>query len=77
MSSLTANKLKTNMWLISVKLFIVRIILCATVQTYYTYTTITTRSLFLSAYNLFASNNYPLFLSHNYSAFRSQPFRKY
>ena len=42
-----------------VKLFMVRNILCATVQTYSTYTTIitttTSRSLFLSAFNLFAS----------------------
>ena len=58
MSSLIANKVKTNLCLISIKLFILRTIICATVQTYTTYFTITatttTRSLFLSTYNIFA-----------------------
>ena len=40
MSSLIANKVKTNMYLVSLKLFIVRTILCSTVQTYTTYTII-------------------------------------
>ena len=62
------------MCLISIKLFIVRTILCATVQTYTTFTTITTRLLFYSAYNLFASNTYSLFFSHNYSLFFSHPY---
>ena len=39
MSSLTANKIKTNMFLVSIKLLIVCIILCVTVQTCNTYTT--------------------------------------
>ena len=59
MSSLIADEMKTNMCLVLFKLFIVRTILSATVQTYITYitiiTTITTRSLFLSAYKPFAS----------------------
>ena len=74
MSSLIANKVETNMCLVSIKLFIVRTILCATVQTYTTYTTITTCLLFFSAYNLFASNTYSLFFSHNYSLFFSHPY---
>ena len=37
-SSLIANKVKTNMFLISITLFIVRTILCATVETYSTCT---------------------------------------
>ena len=52
------------MCLVSIKLFIVLTILCATVKTCITYTviittitTINTCSFFLSAYNLFASNN--------------------
>ena len=45
------------MCLISIKLFIVCTILCATVQTCTTYTTVTIRSFFLSAYNFFASDN--------------------
>ena len=61
MSSLIANKVKINMCLVSIKLFIVHTVLCATIRTCTTYTviitTITTCSLFLSAYNLFASNN--------------------
>ena len=61
MSSLIANKVKTNMHSVSIKFIIVRIILCSTVQTCITYTTIittiATRSLLLSAYNLFASKN--------------------
>ena len=60
------------------KLFIVSTILCATVQTNNTYTTIittiTTRSLFLSAYNLFASNTCSLFFSHNYLLFSHNLF---
>ena len=51
MSSLIATKVKTNMCLDSLKLFIVHNILCSTVQTYATYTT-----LVLSAYNLLVSN---------------------
>ena len=47
------------MCLVSIKLFIVCTILCATLQTGTSYTTITTHSLFLS---------------HNYSLFCSQPF---
>ena len=35
-----------SLCLVSIKLFLVRTILCATVQTYTAYTTITTRSLF-------------------------------
>ena len=50
------------MCLVSVKLFIVRTILCATVQTYATYTTIittiTTRSLFLFVHKLFVSTKH-------------------
>ena len=42
MSSLIANKVTTNMCLALVKLYIVRIIVCATVQTYITYTIIIT-----------------------------------
>ena len=60
MISLITNTVKTNMRLVLVKLFIVRTIICVTVQTYTTYktiiTTMTTRSLFLSGYDLFASN---------------------
>ena len=52
MSSLIANQVKTNICFVSVKLFIVCTIFCATVQTYITHTTITIRSLFLFAYNL-------------------------
>ena len=63
--SLIATKVETNMCLVSLKLFIVRTILCATIQTYTTYTTIITtitiRSLFLSAYNLFASHTCSLY----------------
>ena len=81
MSSLIANKVKRNGYLVSIKLFIVFTILCATVQTYTTYTTIittiTTRSLFLSAYNLFASNTCSLFFSHNYSIFCSHTLHKH
>ena len=52
MSSLIAIKLNTNMWLVSIKLSLLSsLILCGTVQTCTTYTTIITRSLFLSAYN--------------------------
>ena len=58
------------MCLVLVKLYIV-IAHTITVQNCTTYitiiTTITTRSLFLSVYNLFASNSCSLFLSHNYS----------
>ena len=43
MSSLIKNKVKTNRFLTSVKLFIVPTILCATVQTYTNYTTIITK----------------------------------
>ena len=62
MSSLIANKVKPNTCLVSVELFIVCAILCATVQTFTMYTnTITTTIiaslLFFSAYNFFASNN--------------------
>ena len=58
MSSLIAHKVKTNMFLVSVKFFIVRTILCATVQTFTTITTtIISCSLFFSANNLFISNN--------------------
>ena len=39
------------MCLVSIKLFIFRTILCVTAQTCTTYTTLTTRSLLLSAYN--------------------------
>ena len=42
LSLLIASKVKPNMCLVSIKLFIVRTILCPTVQTYTTYTTITT-----------------------------------
>ena len=65
MNSLIENKVKTNMCLDSIKLFIGRTNLCATVQTYATYLTIITtqtiHSLFLSAYNLFASHTCILF----------------
>ena len=71
MSSLIANKVKSNMSLDSVKLFVFCTI---TVQTYITYTTITIRTLFLSAYNLFASHTCTLFFSHDYSLFGSQYF---
>ena len=47
MSSLTANKVKTNVCLGSIKLFIVRIILYATIQTCTTYTTIIEIDIFL------------------------------
>ena len=61
-------------------LFIVRTNLCATFQTYTTFITITMtiniRSLFLSAYNLFASHTFSLFFSYDYSLFCSQPFCK-
>ena len=73
MSSLIANQVKPNKCLVSVKLFIVRTILCATVQTYSTYTTITTPSLFISAYNVFVSYICLLFFSHNCSLLCSQP----
>ena len=57
MSLLVAIKVKTNTCLVSLKIFIVHTILCATVQTYTTYSTITTaktkRSLSLFAYTLF------------------------
>ena len=58
------------MCLVSVKLFIIRTILCATIQTSTTYTTIITtetiRTLFLSAYNILTSQTCTL-LSHDYS----------
>ena len=53
---------KKNMCLDSIKLFIVCVILCATVETCITYTTVITRSLFLS---------------YNQSLFCSQPFGKH
>ena len=43
MSSLTATKIKTNMCLLSLKLFVVRTVLRAIIQTYTTYATITIR----------------------------------
>ena len=56
------------MCLVSIKPFIVRTILCATVLTYTTYTTIITtitiRSLFLSAYNL-SSHTTLRYSAHN------------
>ena len=77
MSSLFANKLKTNICFVSVILLVVLTILCATVQTCATIITrITIRSLFLSAYNLFASHCCSLFFSHDYSLFCSQPLCK-
>ena len=66
MSSLIANKVKTNKSFSFLFFFIVCIILCATVQNYASFTTITTRSLFSSGYNLFESNTCWLFFSHNY-----------
>ena len=64
-SSLIANKVKTNMCLVAIKLFIVRNNLCATVQAWTTYTTIITTTTTRS-----------LFLCQNYSLFCSQPFCK-
>ena len=75
MYSMIANKVKTNMSLVSIKRFIVRTILCATVLTYTECTTITTtvtiRSLpsfllttSLFAYNFFASHT--CFISTKY-----------
>ena len=58
MSSLIANQMKTNMFYF---FFYFAHYLCATVQTYNTYTTITIRSLFLSDYNFFASHTWTLF----------------
>ena len=72
-SLLITNQVKTNINLVSVKLFAVRSILCATLQTSTTITIITTRSLLFSAYNHFASNTYWLFLSHNLSLFYLYP----
>ena len=61
MSSLIANKVQTNMYLVSIKLFVFLTNLCTTVQTYTTYTTIITtitlNSLSLSASNLSVSGN--------------------
>ena len=52
--TLIANKVKINVCLFSIKLLIVRTILCATVQTYTTITTaIIACPLFFSVYNLF------------------------
>ena len=63
-SSLIANKVIRNMCLISVKLFIVRTILCATVQTCTKYITITACSIFFS-------QNYSLFCSHRRSSYHN------
>ena len=61
MSSLTSAKVKQICVLISPKLFIIRTILCPTVQTNTTYTTIirtiTILSLFLSTYNLYGNSS--------------------
>ena len=48
---------KINLYLVSIKLFIVRTIVCDTVQTFTMYTTIISCSILFSAYKLFASNN--------------------
>ena len=66
MNSLIANKLTTNMCLVLVKHFIVRTILCATVQICTTYTIIITTTTIRS-----------LFSSQNYLPFCSQTFRKF
>ena len=60
MSSLIANKVKENTWLVSIKLFIVCTITCATVSNLLYVTiisTIITCSLFFSAHILCVSNN--------------------
>ena len=66
------------MRLVTMKLFIVRTILCATVHTYTTITiTIIACLLSFSAYKLFISNNTcSLFFSHNYSPFCSHPLQR-
>ena len=66
MISINATEVKTNMcFSFNETLFIARISLCDTVQTYNTYTTkittITILLLSLSAYNFFASNTCTLF----------------
>ena len=79
MSSLIANKFRTNMcFSFCYTRFFVHTNLCASVQTYTTYTTmittITILSLFLFACNLFARHTCTLFFSHNYSLLCSQFF---
>ena len=68
MSSLIANKVKINMYLVSIKFFIVHPVLCATVQTYNMYTTIittiTTPSLCLSAFTTFLQATLVRYSSH-------------
>ena len=63
-----ATKVKESMCLVSLKFFIVRSMLCATVQTYTTYKTIITiitiHLLFFSAYNIFVSNTVISYSSH-------------
>ena len=61
-SSLIANKAKTNMCLVWIKVFIVRTILCVTVQICTTHTTII-YLFYIIIYLLYCL----LFLSHNYS----------
>ena len=64
MCPLIANKVKTNMSLVSIKLFIVRSILCAIVQTYTTYTT-TITTIIAYLLNLYSGDLQPqLFSSH-------------
>ena len=71
MSSLITKKVKIYTCLVSVKAFIVRPVLCATILTYTSSTTIS------FAYYLFASNTCPSFFLHNYSLFCSQPLHKH
>ena len=72
----TQNQLIMILTINHVLNFGVKTLLFPTIYTYTSYTTITNRSLFLSAYNLFASNTCSLFFSHNYSLFWAKSFRK-
>ena len=59
-----ATKVKTNIWLVSLKHFIVRANLCAIVQIYTMYTTITTTITILICLQSFVSNGLVNYSSH-------------
>ena len=68
MNTLITNKVKRNMRLVSVKLLIVRTILCSNLsQVHNNNYNNNYRSLFLSVYNLFAIHTCSLFFAHDYS----------